>query len=53
MTTVAVPQTQDSAQGAMAPLLPSCNQVLTRVGALAVRDTGPTDPPGLVAFDPR
>jgi len=46
MTTVAVPQTQDSAQGAMAPLLPSCNQVLTRVGALAVRDTGPTDPPG-------
>lgn len=46
MTTVAVPQTQDSAQGAMAPLLPLARLVSTCVGTLAVRDTGPTDPQG-------
>lgn len=40
MTTVAVPQTQDSAQGAMAPLLPPARLVSTCVGTLAVRDAG-------------
>jgi len=36
---------QDRTAEAPSSLLPPCNQVLTRVGALAVRDTGPTDPP--------
>ena len=46
MTSTAVTLKQDRTAEAPSSLLPSCNQVLTRVGTLAVRDTGPTDPPG-------
>jgi len=46
MTTVAVPQTQDSAQGAMAPLLPPARLVSTCVGTLAVRDAGQAETQG-------
>ena len=38
--------TQDRAAKAPSSLLPPPSQVLTRVGALAVRDTGPVDPQG-------
>jgi 3-oxoadipate enol-lactonase len=46
MTTDAVLPTQDRATGATASLLPPARQVLTRVGALAVRDTGPAGTQG-------
>ncbi|MFO0517967.1 MAG: alpha/beta fold hydrolase [Betaproteobacteria bacterium] len=45
MTSTTVTLKQDRTAEAPSSLLPPCNQVLTRVGALAVRDTGPTDPP--------
>lgn len=41
MTTATLTTTQDEATQAPSSLLPSARQVLTRVGALAVRDTGP------------
>ncbi len=46
MTTATMTLTQDRAAKAPSSLLPPPSQVLTRVGALAVRDTGPVDPQG-------
>lgn len=46
MTTAAVTPTLDRAIDAPSSLLPPARQVITRVGALAVRDTGQTVPEG-------
>ena len=46
MTTATMPLTQDRSAKAPSSLLPPPSQVLTLVGALAVRDTGPVDPQG-------
>ncbi len=46
MTTAAVTPTLDRAIDAPSSLLPPARQVITRVGALAVRDTGPAGTQG-------
>ena len=46
MTTATLTPKQDEATQAPSSLLPSARQVLTRVGALAVRDTGPAGTQG-------
>ena len=46
MTSEAVTPKQARTTGAMASLLPPAKKVSTCIGGLAVRDTGPSDPPG-------